>query len=230
MLALGSRACYCAAQHKRDFAMSDQNLPKDSEPLSPIGYWQESIHAWADFSRRASQIMISQAGGAKAKRGKELTPEDETLASEILRTFSDMNLRHWQNTARFLEGLPAWMQVPHNMTGSALVDWFDKYQRNLPTSEATRVEEVVEPGLVPPITLASPKGKADDLTRIKGIGPKLRARLNELGIFHFKQIADWSDTEALWVDEFLAFKGRVARENWITQARVLSANGSATVH
>lgn len=210
--------------------MSDQNLPKDSEPLSPIGYWQESIHAWTDFSRRASQIMISQAGGVKAKRGKELKPDDDTLASEILRTFSDMNLRHWQNTARFLEGLPAWMQGPNIMTGSALVDWFDNYQRKQQSAGVAPVEDRVEPGIVPPETLSSPKGKADDLTRIKGIGPKLRARLNELGIFHFKQIAAWSDTEALWVDEFLSFKGRVARENWIPQARVLSANGSATVH
>ena len=78
--------------------------------------------------------------------------------------------------------------------------------------------------------LPSPEGPADDLTRITGIGPKLSARLNDLGIYHFKQIAAWTKTEAQWVDEYLAFKGRVGREKWIKQARALTANGSALIH
>ncbi|MCR9270687.1 MAG: hypothetical protein NXH72_11920 [Hyphomonadaceae bacterium] len=210
--------------------MSDQNLPKDSDPLTPWGYWQESLKAWSDFSQRTSQILMNQSGQSRADRGKPLDPEADTLASELLRSYSDLNLRHWQNTARFLEGLPSWMQTPNIMTGSALVDWFDNFQpRSRGASQAT-ANPIPEGAMVAPETLPSPKGKADDLTRIKGIGPKLSARLNELGIYHFKQIAGWSEPEALWVDEFLSFKGRVARENWISQARVLSANGSTTLH
>ncbi len=211
--------------------MSDQDLPKDSEPLTPWGYWQESVQAWTDFSQRTGQIIMAQTGRSRADCTKPLDPEADTLASELLRTYSDMNLRHWQNTARFLEGLPSWMQMPNIMTGSAMVDWFDNFQRRGSALKTQSVAvEAEAPSLSPPETLTSPKGKADDLTRIKGIGPKLSARLNELGIYHFKQIAGWSEPEALWVDEFLSFKGRVARENWISQARVLSANGSATLH
>ena len=212
--------------------MTDQNLPKDSSPLSPWEYWQESLKAWTDFSQRASQIMMSQSGGSQLKRGESLDPDADTLASELLRTFSDLNLRHWQNTARLLESMPSWTQLPNTMTGSALVDWFDNFQRMSPNSlrPASTHVELVQTSQTPPKMLNAPKGKADDLTRIKGIGPKLSARLNDLGIYHFKQIAGWSESEAEWVDDFLSFKGRVARENWITQARVLSANGSATVH
>lgn len=173
---------------------------------------------------------MNQASGAGRKQA--LDSDTETLASELLRTVSDLNLRHWQNTARFLESMPAWMRVPNTMAGSALVDWFDNFKQAPQTGFAMQAQPATDAneGLVPPQTLPAPKGKADDLTRIKGIGPKLSARLNELGIYHFKQIANWSDTEALWVDEFLSFKGRVAREDWISQARSLSANGAATLH
>ena len=212
--------------------MSDQNLPKDAAPLSPFEYWQESLKTWMDFSQQTGQIVSHQMSAPR--RGKQpLDADAETLSSELLRTFSDMNLRHWQNTARFLEGLPGWMRVPNNMTGSALVDWYDKFQRQsglAGTMQSSPVEPVKPATRIAPEMLPAPEGAADDLTRIKGIGPKLSARLNDLGIYHFKQIAAWTKTEAQWVDEYLAFKGRVGREKWIKQARALTANGSALVH
>ena len=212
--------------------MTKRSLPQDSTPLSAWGYWQASIQTWADFSQRTGEIVMGHVGATKtASRSKE--SDADNFASELLRTFSDMNLRHWQNTARLLEGYPSWMDLPRSMTGAALVDWFDKLQR--PISGVTP-ESAIKPSREKedvgqrPATLISPLGSADDLTRIKGIGPKLSKRLNELGIFHFKQIADWSSQEADWVDDYLASRGRVAREAWITQARKLSANGSTTLH
>lgn len=76
-----------------------------------------------------------------------------------------------------------------------------------------------------PTTLDAPRGgQADDLKRIKGIGPKLEALCNQLGFWHYDQIADWSDAEIAWVDANLAtFKGRVTRDNWVAQARDLAA-------
>ncbi|MEL6825095.1 MAG: hypothetical protein AAFN91_02520 [Pseudomonadota bacterium] len=209
--------------------MTKPDLPKESTPLSPLGYWQASLQTWADFSQRTGEIMIAQFNGSKGRTASEA--DAETLASELLRSLSDMNLRHWENTARLLESYPAWMNVPHSMTGSALVDWFDKFQRQTGglTAKTSPIEAPRETDLRP-ATLTGPDGTADDLTRIKGVGPKLSRRLNDLGIYHFKQIADWSADEAHWVDDYLAFKGRVARDGWVKQARLLSANGSDTVH
>ena len=65
-------------------------------------------------------------------------------------------------------------------------------------------------------------GKADDLKQISGIGPKLEETLNGLGIYHFDQIATWSAETVSWVDDFLSFKGRIDREDWIAQAKALS--------
>lgn len=76
---------------------------------------------------------------------------------------------------------------------------------------------------VRPTALAHPRdGRADDLKVIKGIGPQNEARLNALGVFHFDQIAAWTPDEARWVGSYLAFPGRIEREDWVGQARTLS--------
>ncbi|QAX30162.1 NADH-quinone oxidoreductase subunit E [Leisingera sp. NJS204] len=64
-------------------------------------------------------------------------------------------------------------------------------------------------------------GLADDLKLLKGVGPKLEQTLNELGFFHFDQIADWTEAEVSWVDARLKFKGRITRDGWIEQAKRL---------
>ncbi len=74
-----------------------------------------------------------------------------------------------------------------------------------------------------PAGLEAPRGdKGDDLKLITGIGPKLEMTLNDLGIFHFDQIAAWGDNEARWIDQYLRFRGRVARDRWVEQARELA--------
>ncbi|MEM8569416.1 MAG: NADH-quinone oxidoreductase subunit NuoE [Pseudomonadota bacterium] len=78
----------------------------------------------------------------------------------------------------------------------------------------------------PPRLSAPRNGAADDLKRIKGVGPKLEAMLNKLGFYHFDQIALWSDAEVAWVDAHLeGFKGRIERDGWIEQAKALQSAG-----
>ncbi|MBF9061410.1 NADH-quinone oxidoreductase subunit E, partial [Rhodobacterales bacterium HKCCSP123] len=78
-----------------------------------------------------------------------------------------------------------------------------------------------------PAALDGPReGGADDLKRIKGIGPKLEKLCNSLGFYHFDQIAAWTADEVAWVDQNLeGFKGRVTRDTWVEQARLLAAGG-----
>ncbi len=66
-------------------------------------------------------------------------------------------------------------------------------------------------------------GTGDDLKRISGVGPKLERTLNALGIFHYDQIAKWAADEIAWVDDNLTFKGRIARDDWMSQAKTLAA-------
>ncbi|MBO9426926.1 NADH-quinone oxidoreductase subunit E [Labrenzia sp. R4_1] len=68
-------------------------------------------------------------------------------------------------------------------------------------------------------------GKPDDLKKLKGVGPKLEATLHELGFFHFDQVASWGPEEVAWVDSRLKFKGRIERDGWIEQAKLLASGG-----
>lgn len=74
-----------------------------------------------------------------------------------------------------------------------------------------------------PAGLETPRGgKADDLKAISGIGPKLEVVLNDLGVYHFDQIASWTKGEIEWVDDYLKIRGRIARDTWIKQASDLA--------
>ncbi|MES2493123.1 MAG: helix-hairpin-helix domain-containing protein [Pseudomonadota bacterium] len=65
---------------------------------------------------------------------------------------------------------------------------------------------------------------ADDLTRIKGIGPKLSTLLASLGVTSYAQIAAWEEEDLARVDAQLGtFAGRPVRDQWIAQARFLAA-------
>ena len=85
----------------------------------------------------------------------------------------------------------------------------------------------------PKAKVAKPKPKAkpapvtkDDLKRIKGIGPQNEARLNNVDVIAFSQIASWSAKEQREMGERLAFPGRIEREQWVKQAKVLAKGGT----
>lgn len=72
---------------------------------------------------------------------------------------------------------------------------------------------------------AADNGVADDLKVIKGVGPKNEKILNDLGVFHWCQIAAWTPDNAVWMGHHMSFPGRIERENWISQANILCAGG-----
>ena len=77
-----------------------------------------------------------------------------------------------------------------------------------------------------PASLAVPRnGVPDNLQRIRGIGERNEARLNQLGIFHFGQIAAWTPAEVRWIGQHLAFPERIERDDWVGQAIVLASGG-----
>jgi predicted flap endonuclease-1-like 5' DNA nuclease len=86
--------------------------------------------------------------------------------------------------------------------------------------------EPVAPAPVP-VPAATPEAEqapagADDLTRIKGLGPKLVTLLGELGISTYSQIAGWSDSDVERIDAQLGrFSGRITRDQWVEQAKLL---------
>lgn len=70
-------------------------------------------------------------------------------------------------------------------------------------------------------------GAPDDLRMIAGVTPRIESTLNSLGVYHFDQIAQWSPANIDWIERYLAFKGRIGREQWVEQARALANGGGA---
>jgi predicted flap endonuclease-1-like 5' DNA nuclease len=65
----------------------------------------------------------------------------------------------------------------------------------------------------------------DDLKRIRGIGVLIEKKLNSLGVTHYEQVANWTGADIERISSILDFKGRIERENWIEQARILATGG-----
>jgi F-type H+-transporting ATPase subunit gamma len=71
-----------------------------------------------------------------------------------------------------------------------------------------------------PVVAAVGVLEPDDLEGvIDGIGPVIAARLAEIGITTFRQVATWTAGDIARIGEQLDFKGRIEREDWVGQAR-----------
>jgi len=93
-------------------------------------------------------------------------------------------------------------------------------------AEAAAIEVVDTPPPTP--QPAPPSPGADDLKRIKGVGPKLEALLHSLGVTSYAQIAGWSEEDVDRIDAQLGtFAGRIRRDSWIEQAKLLAAGDMA---
>ena len=99
------------------------------------------------------------------------------------------------------------------------------------TPPAPEPEPVPEPTREPqpaPEPAPEPAARADNLQLLKGVGPKMVALLNGLGVTRFQQIADWTDADIAAIDPQLgAFQGRIARDNFVDQASYLARGDKA---
>jgi predicted flap endonuclease-1-like 5' DNA nuclease len=96
-----------------------------------------------------------------------------------------------------------------------------------PAAKADRTPAEPGDGTKPATLDAARDGGPDNLKQIKGVGPKLEALLHSLGFYHFDQIASWGAEETAWVDQNLeGFKGRVTRDEWVSQAKTLAEGGT----
>jgi predicted flap endonuclease-1-like 5' DNA nuclease len=104
------------------------------------------------------------------------------------------------------------------------------------TSEIAGLRSVRSEGLraaeglpIPPpevvVGRIQPIGEPDDLKRIRGIGVLIEKKLNSMGVTAYAHIANWTASDIDRVSQVLDFKGRIERENWVEQARILVSGG-----
>lgn len=148
--------------------------------------------------------------------GKIADLESEATAPKADDATDEATRLRWRN--RYLEGRVKYLEeeLVRKMPGLAEVDTSGVVPLMGQVGDA-EVEKTQPP------MLKEPKGgKGDDLKIIGGIGPKLERKLNELGVWHFDQIAAWTPAEIEWVNQAISFRGRIERENWVSQAAQLA--------
>jgi predicted flap endonuclease-1-like 5' DNA nuclease len=99
-------------------------------------------------------------------------------------------------------------------------------------SDAIKEKEAASTPAVSPVEMEPPRpmsaashGPSDDLKRIRGVGVLIEKRLNAMGISRYEQIANWTSGDIDRVSQMLEFKGRIEREGWVEQARILLSGG-----
>ncbi len=146
---------------------------------------------------------------------KQLADAEEAIAPDAAPPAAedDENTRLvWRN--RYLEGRVRYLEDELSKGGSLTIA----------SVETTTTKKAAKKSVgAKPATLEAPRnGKADNLKQIGGVGPKIEKLLNGLGIYHFDQIAAWTENEIAWVNSEISFKGRIERENWVDQAKTLA--------
>uniref|UniRef100_UPI0035CA7950 helix-hairpin-helix domain-containing protein n=1 Tax=uncultured Sphingomonas sp. TaxID=158754 RepID=UPI0035CA7950 len=122
-----------------------------------------------------------------------------------------------------------------NEPSTETLDGAAKVSADVPQAAATPEAEPVKAAAEVPTeqpaadpTPAPTTAIASDLTQIKGLGPKLAATLAEQGITRVEQIATLTPDAATELDAKLgSFRGRMTRDRWVEQAKLLSAGDRA---
>ena len=179
-----------------------------------------------------SEKACNALGVYQFRQIADWTPEEAIWVGHHIAFPGRIEREHWIAQARLLASGGETEHSKAVKSGAIVVDdtadepldpaAAEMLGRSLPEQAAVVDGEATHPGRRP-YGLATALGNADNLKRIRGIGPQNAGRLHGLGIWHFWQVAAWTDENVKWVGSYLAFSGRIHRENWVAQARDLAA-------
>jgi predicted flap endonuclease-1-like 5' DNA nuclease len=98
------------------------------------------------------------------------------------------------------------------------------------TEIADAIEDVVDQFMgIHSHPTETPQGPGDTLTQLKGLGPKAATLLQDMGVTRFEQIASWNAADIAAIDAQMgAFKGRIERDRWVAQAKLLATGDTET--
>ncbi|GLQ77107.1 hypothetical protein GCM10007881_06230 [Mesorhizobium huakuii] len=92
-----------------------------------------------------------------------------------------------------------------------------------PAAAKKAAPATAKPAAAKPAAAKPAAGKSDNLRRLIGIGPVNEKLLKAQGVTTFAQIAAWTAADIKRIEDVMNFDGRIARERWIEQAKLLAA-------
>lgn len=169
------------------------------------------IEAERDAAQAAAAAVDRQIAAARALQAQEIASlKAQLAAAERVRARAEADL-----AVAYARGGAAWAGQGAPVATPA------RAAPNGDPADPLPNPDLVTDGERPPGLAAPRGGRADDLRRIRGIGPKNEGVLNALGLYHYDQIAALTPGNVAWLDAYLKFHGRIARDDWVGQAKLL---------
>ena len=205
----------------RDFPLQQDLGPADVRvSVRTVGVCGSDVHYYTHgkigpFVVEEPMILGHEAAGVVIETGADVVPMEAAKAAEkTVEKAADAGLA---TVAKIKSDAKEAAAAAREATDTAV-------------KEAEKTAETLTTALEPedfrrPAEIAKPD-TPDDLKLISGVGPKLEQVLNGLGVWTFDQVSKWTAEEIAWVDDYLQFKGRIERDDWIRQAAAL-AEGAA---
>lgn len=200
-----------------------QKLSKDSKEfvdntslLKELSYQVSDMQNQLTVHKR--KLVAYREAAKKFKRDLDLAEERKQdfleeigMHDEYVRIQSAVRLTAANKAAeKTVAGFPSLsgnQKVKHRINEELTID-----------AMSSEVSDTLEPNT---ITVFSELDEYDDLSKIKGIGPKFEVLLNNEGVYTYNQIANWTEDEVKKRDKRLVFRGRIQREAWVDQAKQL---------
>lgn len=220
-----------AAKQRADHAEQDQRVVAEQlqEALTEARNLETEV---AGLRAASAQAPTTEPAPVRAKRPPrktaaakaEIVPKD---AQTVLARIESELARHEAEVAQLQHDQEEFQLTPTGPTKAASKKETTRRAKQL--AEAQR-KAGHSRGQVEALRRAlgqdNPASPADDLTRIHGIKPAINARLQALGIRHFRQIAEWSVADVAAFDALLDLGHRPQRDKWVEQARELLSSGA----
>ena len=198
---------------------SNKSAAKPKAPASDKKAEQDSKQN--DQASAAGAVASAAAAGAALKFLDAPNGEPDDLkkilgiGSVLEEKLNDMGVYHYSQIAEFtasdIENINTHLNFPGRIERD---EWIPQAQELMQGGEGRKLK-----------FLDGPEGEPDDLKLISGVGPVLEEKLNELGIYHFWQVAKFEAKDIDLVNDAMAFPGRIERDEWIDQARNLAEGG-----
>jgi predicted flap endonuclease-1-like 5' DNA nuclease len=177
---------------------------------------EEGSLAWRNrYLESRIRFLEGKVADLEHAAAPDQAPDDDNNESTRLR---------WRN--RYLDGRVKYLEEELERNGGLVPAQVASTPVAQPAPGGSQIKvsaAMLAPDAAKPESLEAPRnGSADDLKRITGIGPKIEKMLNGLGIWHYDQIAAWTQQEIDWVNTEMSFRGRIERDNWVRQAGELT--------
>ncbi len=169
--------------------------------------------------------MLKEQGISRFAQLARLDTPAANRLNGLLGVDQRVQRERWVEQAATQVGLP-----DSGSTGSTPVSMLSASEMAASAAAATVVSsssvavQSIDSGVMQPANSNAADVK-DNLRRIRGIGELIERKLQGLGVTTYSAIADWTEQDVRRVSEVLDFRGRIERENWIEQARILASGG-----